>query len=55
MPNKRTNDAQRLAQNKASIKYRRKQTLINKVRELAKLADLNVNLLIEDKQFNKIF
>ena len=52
--NKTSYNTQREAHKKALTKYRRKETVIRKIKELAKKADLNVNLLIEDKRYKKI-
>ena len=54
MPNKKSIVEKRQSQNKASCKYRRKQTLLNKIKQFAEKSGFNLNLLIEDKQFNKI-
>ena len=42
------------AHNRALLKYRRKETLLKKIKELSQLCDLNLNLLIEDKRLNKV-
>ena len=42
------------AHNRALLKYRRKETLIKKIKELSELCDMNLNLLIEDKRHNKV-
>ena len=53
--NRKLTKSHRLAAKKATTKYRRLQTLMNKIIQMSeKCGDMSINLLIKDKKLNKI-
>lgn len=52
--NKKLSKSRKLAAKKATTKYRRLQTLMNKIIQMSEKCDVSVNLIVKDHRLNRI-